>query len=105
MDMDNKITKHVSHLARIEIQEKEVEVYSGHLKNVLEYMGELNEVDTKEVEPLVSPLHKYLDLYQHDEHLRKDQVETFDEHAEIIKNAPAADHGQYKVNAVLDESS
>jgi len=55
MIKENKLTKknveHVAKLARIEISEKEKEMYSKQLSSILNYVEKLNEVDTKGIEP------------------------------------------------------
>ncbi|HEX9136539.1 MAG TPA: Asp-tRNA(Asn)/Glu-tRNA(Gln) amidotransferase subunit GatC, partial [Nitrospirota bacterium] len=50
-----KITKqeveHVARLARLELSEKEKETLTDQLSNILTYVEQLNELDTKGVEP------------------------------------------------------
>ncbi|TGC09733.1 Asp-tRNA(Asn)/Glu-tRNA(Gln) amidotransferase subunit GatC [Methanolobus halotolerans] len=43
--------EHVGWLARVEIDEKESDVYAEKLNSVLDYFGQLDEVDTKDVPP------------------------------------------------------
>lgn len=45
--------KHIARLARIELTESEVELYSQQLSDVIDYnMSQLNKIDTTGVEPL-----------------------------------------------------
>jgi len=50
-----KLTKadvlHIAKLAKIEINDEEVEKYSKQLSFVVDYFGALSEVDTKNIEP------------------------------------------------------
>ena len=43
--------RHVANLARLEIDESEVELYSEQLSRILEAIDELNQVDTEQIEP------------------------------------------------------
>ena len=43
--------RHIAKLARIEIEDNEVEKYAKELSAILEYVEQLKEVDTKGVEP------------------------------------------------------
>lgn len=43
--------EHVGWLARIEIDEKESDAYAEKLNSVLDYFGQLDEIDTEDVAP------------------------------------------------------
>lgn len=43
--------KHVAHLARLELKDQEVKKYSQDLSAVVDYIDQLKEVDTTNVEP------------------------------------------------------
>lgn len=43
--------KHIAKLANIKITEKEIEKYSKQLSSVVDYVGQLEEVETKNVIP------------------------------------------------------
>lgn len=42
---------HVAKLAKLDIPEKEIDKYTKELSPVIDYFGELSEVDTKDIEP------------------------------------------------------
>lgn len=44
-------TRKIANLAKLELDEKEIDKYSKHLSNVLRYIEELSEVDIKNTEP------------------------------------------------------
>lgn len=50
-----KITRnevdHVAKLARLELSEEEKDRFTGQLESILEYIGQLNRLDTKDVPP------------------------------------------------------
>lgn len=43
--------EHIAKLARLELTEEELEKYGAQLSGVLDYIGQLNEVNTDGVEP------------------------------------------------------
>ena len=50
-----KDVEHVAQLARLELTEEEKVKFSSQLSSVIEYMNQLNEVDTTGVEPMAHP--------------------------------------------------
>jgi aspartyl-tRNA(Asn)/glutamyl-tRNA(Gln) amidotransferase subunit C len=50
-----KITKgeieHIAVLARLSLSEEEKGLFGSQLSSILDYMGKLNELDTKDIEP------------------------------------------------------
>ncbi len=44
--------RHIAHLARLELSEKEEEIMMVHINDILLYMDKLNELDTSSVEPM-----------------------------------------------------
>lgn len=44
--------KKVAKLASLELSEEEMEVYSGQLSAILDYIDQLEKVDTKAIEPI-----------------------------------------------------
>jgi len=48
--VDAEKIKHIAHLARIGIDDREAEEYAGQMNSVLDYMKILEEVETKGVE-------------------------------------------------------
>ena len=53
MALSKKDVKHIAKLARLGLSGKEKKKYLKDLGGILDYMEMLNEVDTKNVEPLV----------------------------------------------------
>lgn len=49
--LDKKAVKHVAKLANLPLDKEEVEKYQKQLSEVISYVDELSEVDTKTVEP------------------------------------------------------
>lgn len=95
----SKITKeqveHVAHLARLEVTEEEVEMFTNHLDSIIQYAEQLKELDTENIKPTTH----VLDIKNV---LRKDEVGETTTHEEMMKNAPDSEDVQIKVPAILD---
>ncbi len=94
-----KITKdqvrHVAKLARLSLDEDEVEVFSKQLSAVFEYMECLNEVDTDDVEP-TSQVTGLTNVY------REDEVKKGDDPAALLACTELpVEKDQIKVKPVL----
>jgi aspartyl-tRNA(Asn)/glutamyl-tRNA(Gln) amidotransferase subunit C len=50
--ISKKDVEHIAKLSALELTAEEIDKYSEQLSQVLEYVGELNQVDTKNIKPL-----------------------------------------------------
>lgn len=92
------ITKieHIAKLSRLDLTEEEKTLYSEQLSSVLDYVEQLSEVDTENVEPLsnVTGLENIT---------REDSVEESGiGYKEIEKNAPKWEDGNFVVPGVFE---
>jgi aspartyl-tRNA(Asn)/glutamyl-tRNA(Gln) amidotransferase subunit C len=87
--------RYVAALARLELAPDEEGRLTGQLNAILEYMGQLAEVDTAGVEPTshVLPLTNVL---------RDDVVRAGLSTAEALANAPAAEQGHFAVPKIIE---
>jgi aspartyl-tRNA(Asn)/glutamyl-tRNA(Gln) amidotransferase subunit C len=99
--MSAKITKkdveHVARLARLALSEEEKERYTAQLGSILEYIGKLNELDTRDVPPTshVLPMSNVW---------REDATEPrhLGDPADVLKNAPEREGTFFKVKKVIE---
>lgn len=82
--------KHVAKLARLELTEEEIEKYSTQLGSILEYVQQMNEVDTTGIEPMphAIPVTNVM---------RDDVVKYEQTKEELMKNAPYEENGFFRV--------
>ena len=87
--------RYVAELARLDLDPAEERRLTGQLNAVLEYMGQLAEVDTAGVEPTshVLPLVNVL---------RDDVARECLPTGEALANAPDAEQGHFAVPKILD---
>lgn len=95
MSVDADIVKRIAHLARICVEENEVESLKGELNTILGFVEQLNEVDVEGVEPMTSVTPMAL-------RRREDKV-TAGGHAEqIVSNAPLTEDNFFMVPKVVE---
>lgn len=87
--------KQIAHLARLQIDEQNIDGYASSLSNILDMVEKMNEVDTTDVQPMAHPM----DVAQRlraDEVLEENQRDTF----QAI--APKTENGLYLVPRVIE---
>ena len=93
-----KITKeevvHVAKLARLNLDEEAIEVYTKQLGDILTYMDTLNSVDTKDVPPTSHAIFI-------NNAFREDEVKASVSVERALANAPQSDDGSFVVPKVI----
>ena len=82
--------KHVAKLARLELTEDEINKYSQQLGSILEYVEQMNEVDTTGIEPMPHAIPVY-------NVMREDVVKYEQTKEEMMANAPFEEDGFFRV--------
>jgi aspartyl-tRNA(Asn)/glutamyl-tRNA(Gln) amidotransferase subunit C len=95
MSVDAATVRHIARLARIAVSDSEVEALAPELSNILGWIEQLQEVDVAGVEPMTAVIPNEL-------RLRHDVVTEGDRQAEILANAPLAEHGFFAVPKVIE---
>lgn len=85
-----KDVEHVAKLARLELTEEEKELYTKQLGDVLQYVNQMNEVDTSNIEPMTQVV-DFVNV------MREDKVAYEQTKEELMKNAPDQENGFFKV--------
>ncbi|MCK5391413.1 MAG: Asp-tRNA(Asn)/Glu-tRNA(Gln) amidotransferase subunit GatC [Deltaproteobacteria bacterium] len=86
----------VSELARLEFTEEELDKFTEQLGNILEYIEQLNELDTNNVEPTSH----VLDISTP---LREDKVVEWLNIEEVLQNAPESEDDFFVVPQVIED--
>jgi aspartyl-tRNA(Asn)/glutamyl-tRNA(Gln) amidotransferase subunit C len=85
----------VAHLARLDLGEAELETMTRQLSAILEYVDQLQKINTDNVEPLAHPLPIH-NVFRQDEPVPSLTVDA------ALQNAPDRRGNFYGVPAVLD---
>ncbi|MBB4076337.1 aspartyl-tRNA(Asn)/glutamyl-tRNA(Gln) amidotransferase subunit C [Bartonella fuyuanensis] len=95
MSVDQEIVKRVAHLARIAIQDDEVEHITKKFNAILGFVEQLNEADVSGVEPLTSVIPMPL-------RMRDDSVADGDKAEDIVANAPVTEENFFLVSKIVE---
>jgi aspartyl-tRNA(Asn)/glutamyl-tRNA(Gln) amidotransferase subunit C len=98
MAVTMKDVEHIAKLAKLEFTEAEKEKFTHQLNQILEYMEQMNGLDTSNVEPL-SHVIELSNVFRSDE--VREGVST----EEALKNAPSKTEHFFKVPKVINEKS
>jgi aspartyl-tRNA(Asn)/glutamyl-tRNA(Gln) amidotransferase subunit C len=86
----------LAHLSRLKLTDEEVERFRTELSEILEYVEQLDNVDTTSLEPTYQTTGLTTVV-------RKDEKIDYQAKPEdLLKQAPAVKDGQFKVKRVLD---
>lgn len=95
MSLDRSQVETVAKLARLKVEDTELDNYVSSLNSILDLADQLQAVDTQGVEPLANPLDATA-------RLRPDTVTETDQREILQKNAPQAENGLFLVPKVID---
>jgi aspartyl-tRNA(Asn)/glutamyl-tRNA(Gln) amidotransferase subunit C len=95
MALDKVAVAHIAALARIRLSEDELEPLAEELSQILNWVEQLNEIDTADVPPLASVVAAKLPM-------RADEVTDGDCREAILGNAPRTANGFFAVPKVVE---
>ncbi len=96
MEINDQHIDKLSDLARLQFNREEREAMKADMKKMIDFVEQLNGVDTTGVEPLIYMTEDTLEL-------RKDELGPELSQADALKNAPSKDSDYFKVPKVLDK--
>lgn len=95
MSLSREDVKKIAHLARLQIKEADIPTYSENLSNILAFIEQIDEADTKSVEPMAHPLEQLT------QRMREDKVTEEVDRTLFQSIAPLTEAGLYLVPQVI----
>ncbi len=95
MSLDAEQVAKIAWLARIEIDRDAIPEYARNLSSILDFVEQMNAVDTSGIEPMAHPQ----DVPQR---LRDDVVTESNQRETFLKIAPATENGLFLVPRVIE---
>ena len=95
MTMDLKTIKHIAKLSRISLEDEKAKKLATDLSSIFEFIEKLNELNTKDVEPLTSIAETTLKF-------RKDEVKSENIREKILENSPSDNKDFFVVPKVVE---
>ena len=97
IEITEEVVRHVAKLSRLSLNDKEVSSFKSQLSNILDYIAQLNEVDTEGVQPTPHVLSSMHNVF------REDEVKPSLDPEEAISNAPEKEGTFFKVPSVIKD--
>lgn len=95
MAINNEMVKQIAFLARLKVDEDKIETTKEEFNTILNWIEQLQEVNTQGVEPLFSVRDSKLSL-------RQDGVTDGNIKQDVLKNAPMQEFGYFAVPKVVE---
>jgi aspartyl-tRNA(Asn)/glutamyl-tRNA(Gln) amidotransferase subunit C len=95
MSLERDEVKNIAYLARLGIDDAEIEANTKSLNNILSLVDQLQAIDTDGVEPLANPLDST-------QRLRADAVSEQNDRENLLSNAPQSEAGLFLVPKVVE---
>ncbi len=97
MSLSAKDVEKVARLARLRLNETDIEQYAAQLSQILDYAAILEAVETEGVEPMVHAI-ELANVW------REDEILTSLPRQQALQNSPAQDGKHFVVPQILDAS-
>ena len=88
--------KKVAQLARLELNESEIQQHAEQLENILEYIKQLEKINTENI-PCTTRAIEVINV------LRKDEKKDYGNSEELIDLAPSRENKFFKVPKIINE--
>ena len=95
MSLRSEDVKKIAHLARLAIDESDIDAYAKNLSSILDLVEQMNNVETAGVTAMAHPQ----DIAQR---LREDEVLEKNQRAQFQRIAPSTEAGLYLVPKVIE---
>lgn len=95
MTIDAQTVKRIAFLSRLRVEDDKLEATENEFNKILKWVDQLKEVNTDEVDPLVSVNEAHLEM-------REDKVTEGNQAKAVLANAPMKEYGYFAVPKVVE---
>lgn len=95
MAIDKETVRRIAFLSRLRVDDDKIEATEKEFNKILQWVEQLKEVNTDEVEPLISVNENNLTL-------RADEVTEGNQADVVLANAPMKEYGYFAVPKVVE---
>ncbi len=95
MAIDKETVRRIAFLSRLRVDDDKIEATEKEFNKILQWVEQLREVNTDEVEPLISVNENNLTL-------RADEVTEGNQADAVLVNAPMKEYGYFAVPKVVE---
>ena len=94
--ISNDEVKKVAQLARLELNESEIQEHAEQLEKILDYIKQLEKINTEHV-PCTTRAIEVVNV------LRKDEKKDYENSEELLDLAPSSENNFFKVPKIINE--
>ena len=94
MNISRNEIMHIANLARLNLNEEEIDRYTKDMEEIIEFANIINSIDTENIDEAISASDQ-VNVF------RKDEVKEFEDKEALIKNAPSMDGGMFHLPSVI----
>ncbi len=94
MQISDEEVLHIAKLARLKLEDNEIQNYKKNLQEILDFADTINNVDTSKVDETIGTNEKY-------NVFRKDEIKEPQNREELLQNAPSQDEGMFHIPKVI----
>ena len=95
MSVDQATVRRIAHIARVAVEDKEIEHLQGEINTILSFVEALSAVDIEGVEPMTSVMPMNL-------RMRQDEITDGYIAADVVANAPEREDNFFVVPKVVE---
>lgn len=95
MKLDQDTVNNIAKLARLQVQDSELNRYCDDLSNILDLVEQMDSCDTSDIEPMTHPMDAHLTM-------REDKISEHNQRDKFQSIAPSVERGLYLVPKVID---
>jgi len=95
MSMNEATVKKIASLAKIKVEKKDLQKFAKELEQIIVWIEQLQEVNTKNILPMTSVVDAELPL-------REDKISDFGKREDILSNSPESKEDYFVVPKVIE---
>ncbi len=95
MQITDEEVLHIAKLARLKLEDNEIQNYKKNLQEILDFADTINHVNTENIGETIGINENY-------NVLRKDEIRQESNSEELLQNAPSQDEGMFRIPKVIN---
>lgn len=95
MQIEDNVVLHIAKLARLKLDENELENYKKNLQEILDFADTIKNVNTDNIGETIGINENY-------NVFRKDEIKQESNKDELLANAPSQDEGMFRIPKVIN---
>ncbi len=95
MQITDEEVLHIAKLARLKLEDNEIQNYKKNLQEILDFADTINHVNTDNIGETIGINENY-------NVFRKDEVHQESNSEELLQNAPSQDEGMFRIPKVIN---